>query len=38
MAVPYRRFGKTFKGQARGLVLEDGTDILVRNVGGKLPL
>jgi hypothetical protein len=38
MAVPYRRFGKTFKGQAGCLTLEDGTDRLVRNVFKKLPL
>ena len=37
MAV-HRRFGKTFKGQAACLTLEDGTDRLVRNVVKKLLL
>jgi len=34
----YRRFGSIFKVQAGCLTLEDGSDMLARNVGSKLPI
>jgi hypothetical protein len=42
MVIPYRRFGTTYQTRIQAflgvLTLEDGTDILSRNVGKKLPL
>jgi len=42
MVITYRRFGTTYQCHIQAfmgvLTLEDGTDILSRNVGKKLPL